>query len=157
MSKSAFSGFFPNDLGALPGFTPLAFDLGAWMDCVHKNMEAFAEVQQLALNDMQAISQRHSEIMSRLVQDQASMARELMNEDAPERKVARQADLLKSSYEQTMTGLRELSEMVNQTNINAGDIIGRRVSASLNEIKDVLESAKKKVDQAQPAAQKKAA
>lgn len=139
--------FFNSDF--LKGLTPAAgmfpFDMGAMMETHRKNIEAIAEAQQIAMQNMQSIAQFQSEMMTQIVADNTTLARQILTEGTPEEKVSRQADMVKKSYERSVTGLTELSEMVAKSNREAGDVISKRVTSSLTEFKAGLEYTTKKV------------
>jgi phasin family protein len=88
---------------------------------------------------MQTIAQRNAEILSQMVQDQSEMAREIAGEKTPEEKVARSADLARRSYEKTVNGIREVSDIVNKSGREASEIINKRVATALSEIASTME------------------
>ncbi len=139
--------FFNSDF--LKGFTPVngmfPFDMGALMETHRKNIEAFTEAQQIAMQNMQSIAQFQSEMMTQIVTDNTTLARQILTEGTPEEKVSRQADMVKKSYERSVTNLTELSEMVAKSNREAGEVITKRVTSSLTEFKAGLEDGAKKV------------
>lgn len=115
------------------------FDLNSFFQTQQKNMQAWGEAQQTAMEGMQAAMQRQSEIISKMIKDQSSVAQELTSEGTPEAKISRQADLLKDSYESSVANLREIADMMLKSNSEAVDILNKRVTASLNEIKNAAE------------------
>lgn len=141
--NNPFEQFFKNDFAKnLPGMSSFPFDMKALMDLQRKNFQAGIAAQQVVLESCQAIGQRHAEIMTQLVEDNATIAKEILTEGTPEQKIAKQADMVKKSHEKSVTNLRELADMINKSNIEASDIINKRISASLNEIKSALEKTK---------------
>lgn len=135
--------FFENTFGnGFSGPYELPFDMNAVLEAQRKNIQALNEAQQLALEGYQAIAQRQSEIISQIVEDNSAIAREVLNEETPERKVAKQTDLVKKVYERSVTNFRELSDMLAKSNQQAADIINKRVSANLAEIKAAWEDGK---------------
>jgi phasin family protein len=79
--------------------------------------------------------QRQTELLSQMVQDQSEIAREIATEATPEQKIARGAELMRKSYEKTIDGAREVTDMVQKSTREAGDIISHRVANALNDIK----------------------
>jgi phasin family protein len=139
--------FFNSDF--LKGFTPVngmfPFDMGAVMETHRKNIEALTEAQQIAMQNLQSIAQFQSEMMTQIVADNTTLARQILTEGTPEEKVSRQADMVKQSYERSVSTMTELSEMVTKSNREAGEIISKRVTSSLTEFKAGLEDGAKKV------------
>lgn len=121
--------------GLMPSTSMMPFDFGSIMETGRKNMQAMTEIQQRTAEGMQAIAKRQAEIMSRMVQDHTTLAQQMMTEGTPEEKVARQADIVLAAYENSMTGMTELSEMMTQTTRENGEIINKRVTGSLTEFK----------------------
>lgn len=135
--------FFNTDFmkGLMPANALFPFDLGAVMDIQRKNLEAFTEAQQIAVENLQAIAQCQTELLTQLVQDNTSLAQQIMTEGTPEEKVSRQADMVRKSYERSVSGLTELSDLVVKSNRETGEIISKRVTATLIEFKSGLEKA----------------
>lgn len=114
-------------------------DTKAFAEAMRKNTEAMNEAMQLAGEGSQAFAQRCSEIMSQFVEDQSTIAKEMFTEGSPEEKIAKQTDIMKKNYEKSVLNVRELSDMISKSNIEASNIINKRVSASLGEIKSMLD------------------
>ena len=71
------------------------------------------------------------------------------NEDATFRTRAiaikeKQADLVKLAFEKALSNARELAELVAKSNSEAAEVINKRVSESLEEVKAVVTKAKVK-------------
>jgi len=137
MAQNSWNGLFNTDFlkGMMPSTSMMPFDFGAIMETGRKNMQAMTEMQQRSMEGWQALAKRQAEIMSRIVQDNTSLAQQMMTEGTPEEKIARQADLVLTAYETSMTGITELSEMVAETSRETGEIINKRVTGSLTEFK----------------------
>jgi phasin family protein len=145
-NKNPFADFFsPNDFSKIfENYQAVPFDMKSLMESQRKNVQAITEAQQLALGGLQAIAQRQSEIMSQIVEDNSSIAKELMAEGTPEEKIAKNAKLFKNYYERTVKNMQELSEMINKSNSEATSVINKRVAATMNEIQSSLEKNQKK-------------
>lgn len=121
----------------------MPFDMKDIMETQRKNIQAITDAQQAAYEGMQAIAQKQAEVMSQLLEDNNSMAKELMAEASPEQKMAKNAELCKKIYEKGIQNVKEISEMLNKSHTEAGEILNKRVSASMNEIKSSIEKKKK--------------
>ena len=140
MTKNFFDQWMkPEFSKSIPGVNNLSFDMKAVMEAQRKNWQAFVEAQQVAAESIQTVMQRNGEIISQFVQDQSEIARKIINEGSPEEKVARGTELVKRSYEKTVSGMREVGDIVNKSGREAGEIINKRVSCALNEIADAIE------------------
>jgi phasin family protein len=139
--KNPFADFFAqNDFAKLfENYQSIPFDLKSLLETQRKNVQALSEANQISMENIQAIAQRQTEILSQIVEDNSSLAKELMNEGTPEEKIAKNAKMFKSIYERTVGNMTELSEMINKSNQDASAIINKRVAATMNEIQSSLE------------------
>jgi phasin family protein len=140
MASKDYSHFFGTEFpSAFPAIDGFGYDVQSVFDTVRKNIEALTEAQHLAFENLQAIAQYQTDLVNRIVQDNSGYAREIMNESVPEKKIVRHADMMKKSYEKSVDGMRELTEMINKSGLETSDVLTKRVSASFTEIKSVLE------------------
>lgn len=100
-----------------------------------RNVEAVAAANQLALEGVQAVMRRQLDIVRQSVEELTSMTTELMTAGTPEARVAKQAELTKASFEKAIANVRELSEMVAKSNGEAADVINKRITELLDEVK----------------------
>ena len=107
-----------------------------------KNIQALTAANQLAFEGFQAVVRRQSEILRQTMEQTSSMVSELMAAGSPEDKVAKQADLVKLAFEKALANARELAELVAKSNSEAADVINKRVSESLEEVKAVVAKVK---------------
>jgi phasin family protein len=148
--KNPFADFFSqNDFAKLfENYQSAPFDLKALLETQRKNVQAISEANQIAMGNLQTIAQRQTEILSQIVEDNSSLAKELMTEGTPEEKIAKNAKLFKNIYERTVGNMQELSEMINKSNQEASKIINKRVTATMNEIQSSLEKTPSKKEAA---------
>lgn len=144
-NKNLFADLFSqNDFAKLfENYQSMPLDINTFLDAQRKNVEAFTEAQQLAMEGLQALAQRQSEFMSQIVDDNSKLAQELMAEGTPEEKIAKNAKMFKKAYEKNLKNLKELSDMISESNMTATDVINKRVSASINEIQTSMDKQKK--------------
>lgn len=107
-----------------------------------KNIQALTAANQLAFEGFQAVARRQSEILRQTIEQTTSIVSELLAAGSPEEKVAKQADLVKAAFEKALANTRELAELVTKSNTEAADVINKRVSESLEELKSVVAKAK---------------
>ncbi len=135
MSQNDFMKFFDPDLAKnLSGFNGFPLDINAFTENQRKNFQAFTEAGQQAMEGIQAIVQKQSELMSQMTEDNSAIAHEIMADGTPEQKIAKQADLMKKNYEKSIANMKEISDMLGKSNQEATDIINKRVTASLTEV-----------------------
>ncbi len=110
-------------------------DMDAVLQSQRRNIEALTAANQLAVEGMQAVSRRQMEILQQTMQEASSMMQDLMASGTPEEGVAKQAELVKTAFEKALTNMKEMSEMIAKSNYEAADVISKRISANLDEIK----------------------
>jgi phasin family protein len=152
--KNPFADFFAqNDFAKMfENYQTVPFDLKGLLETQRKNVQAITEANQISMGHIQAIAQRQTEILSQIVEDNSSLAKELMTEGTPEEKIAKNAKLFKGIYERTVGNMKELSEMINKSNQEASTIINKRVTATMNEIQSSLEKSQSKTPSSKKAA-----
>ncbi|MCB9989334.1 MAG: TIGR01841 family phasin [Rhodospirillales bacterium] len=145
MKPSDFSQFLNFDfMKNFPQSTSMPFDLESLMESQRKNMEALAQANQSATKNIQTTAQQQNALMVKIAEAQSNMAREMLSEGTPEQKIARQTEILKNTYESSISGLQELANMIEKSNMQTADIINKRISASLNEIQESVTKKTKK-------------
>lgn len=118
-------------------------DVDAVVAAQKKNIEALTSANQLAVEGMQAIARRQTEILRQTAEELQRNMQSLMENGAPEAKVAKSTELTKVAFEKAISNMKELSEMVAKSNGEAFDVINKRVAESLDEIRDLTRKIKK--------------
>jgi phasin family protein len=110
-----------------------------------RNLEAFSAASQVAVETAQEISRRQAELARANVENMLRASKELFaNTGSPEANIAKQSDFAKAMFENTLSNLREVSEMVTKSSFEAFDVLNRRAAESIEEISKVSNSAPKK-------------
>ncbi|WP_158044032.1 phasin family protein [Skermanella pratensis] len=117
-------------------------DVESALAAQQKNIQALTAANQLAFEGFQAVARRQSEILRQTIEQTTSIVSELLAAGSPEEKVAKQADLVKVAFEKALANTRELAELVTKSNSEAADVINKRVSESLEELKSAVAKAK---------------
>ncbi len=128
---------FDVDFGkAFAGFSFPGFDVESLVAAQRKNLEAFTQANQLAVEGVQAVARRQVEL-ARQAMDEASVAlREWTQPVAPEEQVAKNVEMAKHAFEKSFANARELAELVTKANTDAFSVIHKRVAESFEEIRD---------------------
>ena len=114
-------------------------DTEALLDSQRKNIEAFSAANRIAFEGAQAVTQRQVEILRQVMEESAAVVKQLTAAGKPEDKLADQAELLKHTYEQSVANFRELAEMGAKSNGEAVEVLSRRVTEGLDELKTALQ------------------
>ncbi len=113
-------------------------DVDGLMASQKKNLEALTTANRLVVEGMQAIARRQTEIFRQMMEESTSAMKGMMSGGSKEDAAAKQADMAKDAFQRAVTNMRELAEMIAKSNGEAFDIINRRVSESLDEIKSTV-------------------
>jgi len=118
-------------------------DLEAAVASQRKNIEALTQANQLAVEGVQALMRRQVEITRQAMEDFSAMFRDMVQPNgSPEDRFAKQAEYSKHAIEKSLSNAKELTELVTKANTEAFNVINKRVTESLDEVRDF---AKKRV------------
>ena len=125
-------------------FTEMRFpamipDSSALLAAHRRNMEVLSNANRLALEGAQAVARRHMEIMQQTMTELSEHVRELSASESPQAKAARQAELVKKSYERAVSNIKDLSELIQHSNTEALQVLSERFREAMDEIKGLLE------------------
>jgi phasin family protein len=109
-------------------------DFGMLMDAQRKNMEALATANRIALEGMQAVARRHTEIVRDAVTELQQFWKQNLSAGPGEVDVGKHTDMMKVQFEKSLANLREITEMIAKSNAEAAEVVTARVSASLSEL-----------------------
>lgn len=127
---------------AFAGFTLPGFDVEAALASQRKNIEALTQANQLAVEGVQAVARRQVEIAREAIDEVSTVLRDIVQPTAPEERIAKQAELLKQTFERSLANTRELALMLAKANTEAFDVVAKRVAQGFEEMRD---EAKKRV------------
>ena len=117
-------------------------DLSALVAMQRKNIEALTEANQLALEGAQAVLRHQLELTRRTMEQFSEIMTGMFQPNGSmEDRLAKQAEYSKAALEKGMSNARELADLVTKANNDAFNVLTRRVSETLEELKDL---AKKK-------------
>ncbi len=127
-----------------------SFDFNQLFNAQRRNIEAFSAANQVVVESAQAISRRQAEIARDSVENALKASKDMFTSGTPETNMAKQADFAKSWFEDALSNLREVTEMVTKSGFEAFDMINRRCAES-------MEECSRAASNASPAAKKKSA
>jgi phasin family protein len=113
-----------------------ALDVESVVATQRKNIEAFTQANQLAVEGFQAIARRQVEIAKQAFEEFQSALRELTQPGSPEERVAKHAEYSKHALEKGVANAREIAEIVTKANSEAMAVLNKRVSETLDEVRD---------------------
>jgi len=120
-------------------FPSMIPDSGALLAAHRRNMEVLSNANRLALEGAQAVARRHMEIMQQTMTELSEHVKELAATEAPQAKAARQAELVKKSYERAVANIKDLSDLIQRSNSEALAVLSDRFKEAMDEIKVLAE------------------
>lgn len=112
-------------------------DLETIVAMQRKNIEAVTQANQLAIEGAQAVLRYQLEMARRTMEEFSSMfASFLQPNGSMEDRVAKHSEFSKSAMEKGMTNVRDISDLVTKANTDAFNVLSRRMTESLDEIRD---------------------
>lgn len=121
---------------------PVMPDMDAFVTASRRNMEVFTAANRVALEGAQAVARRHMEIMQQSMTEMSEAMRSMSTVESPQAKAARQAELLKTAYERAVANIKELGDMIQQSNAEALRLLNARFTEAMDEVKALADKAK---------------
>lgn len=110
-------------------------DLEQMMAAQRKNIEALTTANKMAVDGAQAVARRHAEITRQAFEEFMGASRALMEADTPEARMTRQTEMAREAFEKTLANMRELAEMISKSNAETFEVITKRISEAMEELK----------------------
>jgi len=111
-----------------------------------KNLEAMTTASQVAVEGAQSVVKRQAELLRESMEEYAQLMRQYSTPASAEEAASKHAEAAKRTFEATLAHMREIGEMIAKTNQESLEIINKRVSELLDEVKAL--ATKKKVKSA---------
>ena len=125
---------------------PAVPDVETLLSAHRRNLDTLSAANRIALEGAQAVAKRHFEIAQQTMSELSETLRSLAApSEPPQAKAAKQAELLKKAYERTVSNTRELSDLIQRSNGEAIDLLNKRFTEALDEVKSLVEKAGPKV------------
>jgi len=120
------------------------FDVDSVVAAQKKNFEVLTAANQAAFEGVKAVAQRQAEIARKAVEEFSKVAKELATPTSAEEKLVKQAEITKAGFEQAVTNLREITDLVQKSNSEVAELIQDRFVAQIDEVKAAIAKVSKK-------------
>lgn len=120
------------------------FDIDGVVAAQKKNFEVLTAANQAAFEGVKAVAQRQAEIARKAVEEFSKVAKELAEPASAEEKLVKQAELTKAGFEQAVSNLREITDLVQKSNAEVAELIQGRFVAQIDEVKAAIAKVAKK-------------
>ena len=112
-------------------------DLEALMAYQRRNIEAFSQANQLAVEGMQAVAKRQIEITRQAIEDVSALLRDLAQPASAEDRIAKNTEYAKQMLEKSVTNGREITMLATKAGSEAADVLRKRATEGLDEFRDL--------------------
>lgn len=107
-----------------------------------KNFEAVTQANQMAVEGFQAVMRRNAEVLQEGMQELQKMMTSVPTSPT-DVKASKQAELAKDAYEKMLSNVRESLEIVQKSQGEAVNVLNKRFTEQLDEIREQLKKLEK--------------
>lgn len=117
-------------------------DIEGMMAHQRKNIEALTEANKAAVAGMQAVAKRQQEILTQAMNEANGAFSQLAGVKDPKELTEKQAEIARKAFEEAITNMRELAEMIQKSNAQALELINHRLQESMKELQALTSKGK---------------
>ena len=117
---------------------PALPDMESLMSAHRRNLETLSAANRVALEGAQAVARRNMEIMQQTMSELTEGMRSFSAGETPQARAARQAEMLKSSYERAVANMQEIGDLIQQSNGEALGLLNKRFAEAMDEVKQLV-------------------
>ena len=121
---------------------PAMPDMDAFVAASRRNMETLTAANRVALEGAQAVARRHMEIVQQSMAELSEAVRAMSSLETPQVKAAKQAELLKQAYERAVANMKELGDLIQESNAEAVKLLNNRFVEAMDEVKALADKSK---------------
>lgn len=137
-----------NDIAkSMQGYKNNQMDWQALFDMQRRNAHAWSQAGKVTMQNLQNITKKQQEMASQMVASNTSLAQKNMQNSTPDERMNANMEIIKSWTEQTAQNMNEMSGLLKASNEEAGKILKKRMSESIEELGNSM-TKKKKADKA---------
>jgi len=141
-SKSAKNPFDFDFTKLMADYKMPGVDMDAIMAAQQKNMEALTSANQAAVDGAQALAQRQMEMFQQAFEQVQAATQAMSGKATPQEFAATQAEMMKTAVEKAIANSRELAELATKSQYEAADIMNKRYTELLDELKGAIAKTK---------------
>jgi phasin family protein len=128
--------FFDFDMTKMfADFRMKPFDVEAAWATGRRNLEAFSQANQLAVEGAHALVKRQIEMTQQTFEDLTTLVREMTQPASTEDRIAKHTEYTKKMIDKGLTHGREIAVMATKTGTEAAEVLQKRTTESLDEMK----------------------
>jgi phasin family protein len=111
------------------------FDVEAAWAAQRRNIEALSQANQLAIESMQAVAKHQIELTRETFEGFSALWRDLATPASTEDRIVKNTEYVKKMLEKGVTHGREITTIATKAGTAAADVLHKRASASLDEMR----------------------
>ena len=111
------------------------FDVEAIWAAQRRNLEAFTQANQLAVEGVQALARRQIELTRETFEGFSSLLRDITQPVSPEDRIAKNTDYAKQMLEKGVNHGREVVSIAAKAGADAAEVLQKRATESLDEMR----------------------
>jgi phasin family protein len=111
------------------------FDVEAVWAAQRRNLEAFSQANQLAVEGANAFAKRQIEITQQTFEDLSTLVRDMTQPSSTEDRIAKHAEYTKKMIDKGLTHGREIASMAAKTGGEVAEVLTKRTAESLDEMR----------------------
>ncbi len=132
------SSFFDFDATKMfADFRMRPIDVEAVWAAGRRNIEAWSQANQVAVEGVQALARRQVEVARQGFEDASALWRDLMQPVSPEERIAKHTEYAKQMIDKGVSNTREIAQMAAKTGTEAAEVLHKRASEGLDEFRSL--------------------
>jgi phasin family protein len=136
--SDARPSFFDYDVTKIFGdFRFRPFDVDAMWAAQRRNIEAFSQANQLAIEGAQAVARHHIEAARQGFEEFSALLRDLAQPASTEVRIAKNTEYAKQMLEKGINHSREVTSLVGKAGAEAAEVLQKRAAESLDELRAI--------------------
>ena len=112
-------------------------DVEALASAQRRNLEALSAANRVALEGAQAVARRHMEILQQSMSEMTDAVRG-STAGSPQDQAAKQAAMVKTTYERAVGNMKELADLIQKSNAEALTVLNKRFSEAMDEVRGLV-------------------
>jgi phasin family protein len=111
------------------------FDVEAVWAAQRRNLEAFSQANQLAIEGVQALAKRQVEMTQQAIEDLSTLVTEMTKPTSTEDRIAKHTEYTKKMIDKGLTHGREIAALAAKAGGEAAEVLQKRTTESLDEMR----------------------
>jgi phasin family protein len=111
------------------------FDVEAMWAAQRRNIEAFSQANQLAVEGAHAMAKRQIEMTQQTLEEFSSLIREMTQPVSPEDRISKNTEYAKKMIDKSLNHGREIAALATKAGSEASEVLQKRTAEGLDEMR----------------------